>query len=451
MSSFSRPDSKERVLIVDDAAETLEVLQRNLTAQGYAVLSAQSVAEAVSILESAPVDLVITDLKMPGASGLELIREVREHYKDTEIMMITGYATIEGAVEAMKIGASEYLAKPFTQEDLRGAVEKALNKVRARKAQLALLAPSDDLLGLLGTSETMKTVFAAVRKAAAGQVPVYIEGERGTGKTSLARVIHHRGPRSTGPFIHVSCQTVPEELLDRELFGLGNNASSGSEEGWKGFLRLAEGGTLYLSEVGGLSHALQGKLLRTLRDREGTVGSSPKQPLPDVRIIASSTRDMGPMLDRNLFREDLFYRLSVLTIRVPPLRERGEDAIALACHVLERFSYALGRPAPGLSDAARELLRAYTWPGNVAELQDTLWRVLCALDGDVLDTAHIPDAIRRTALTRVDPLRPLAEVEADYVDQVLASVQGNKTRAADILGIDRKTLRDRLKARDPGR
>jgi two-component system response regulator HydG len=214
---------------------------------------------------------------------------------------------------------------------------------------------------------------------------------------------------------------------------------------------MAEGGTLYLSGVGGLGHALQGKLLRTLRDREGALGSTFKQQQPDVRIIASSTRDMVPLLDRNLFREDLFYRLSVLTIQVPPLRERGEDAIALTRHLIARFSYALGRPAPSLSDSALELLRAHTWPGNVGELEDTVWGVLCTLDGDVIEPAHIPDGIRRTALTRVDPQRPLAEVEADYVGQVLASVQGNKTKAADILGVDRKTLRDRLKARDAGR
>jgi two-component system response regulator HydG len=451
MSTFSRGHGKERLLVVDDAADTVEVIRRNLTQSGYEVLTARSVAEAVTRLEETRVDLVITDLKMPGASGLELVRLVREGFRDTAVMMITGYATIEGAVEAVKIGAEEYLAKPFTQEELLGTVGKAMAKVRARKAQHALLAPSDDLLGLLGSSEAMNGVSATVRKAAAGQVPVFIQGERGTGKASLARAIHYRGPRAARAFVQVTCGSAPEELLDRELFGEAIAPPAADEGAWKGLLAAVEGGTLYLNEVSGLSHALQGKLLRALRDKETAVGSVRKSHEPDVRLIASSTRDLAPLLERSLFREELFYRLSALTIQVPPLRERGEDAVGLTRHFVERFSARLGRTPPRMSDQALVLLRDYAWPGNVAELEDALWRTLATLDGEIIDAHHIPASVRLAVGSRGGLLRPLHEVEAEHIGNVLTSLQGNKTRAAEILGIDRRTLREKLKARDARR
>jgi DNA-binding NtrC family response regulator len=239
--------------------------------------------------------------------------------------------------------------------------------------------------------------------------------------------------------------------LDQELFGEQPAASVAEEGAWKGLLAAVEGGTLYLDEVSGLSQALQGKLLRALRGKETTVGSARTPHEPDVRVIASSTRDLGPLLERGLFREELFYRLGAVTIQVPPLRDHGDDAVRLARHFVERFSARLGRKPPQVSDQALALLRNYAWPGNVAELEDAVWRTLVPLEGEVLDSHHIPESVRLAVGSREGLLRPLHEVEAEHIGNVLTSLKGNKTRAAEILGIDRRTLREKLKARDARR
>lgn len=337
--------AKERILIVDDAPNTLEVLQRNLSGAGYQTFTAASVPEAIAILDSTPVDLVVTDLKMPKVSGLDLIRHMRENFADTEVMMITGYASIPGAVEAIKTGAEEYLAKPFTDDELLGAVRRALEKLHRRRStqarsHLTPLAPR----GLIGDSPAMVKVFSAITKAASTSATVLITGESGTGKELVARAIHYCSPRSAAPFVPVSCGAIPEGLLESELFGYVKGAFTGAGESRAGFFQTADGGTIFLDEISETSLTMQVKLLRVLQDREVLMVGSSLPRKVNVRILAASNKDLLSLVKKGCFREDLFYRLDVLTIHLPPLRERGDDILLLATHFGMKFARESGGP-----------------------------------------------------------------------------------------------------------
>lgn len=443
---MSPSPAKERLLIVDDSAATLEVLQRNLTAAGYQVFTSLSVAEAVEILENTVLDLVITDLKMPKVSGLDLVRHVRENFKDTEVMMITGYPSIEGAVNAVKMGAEEFLAKPFTDEELLSAVRRVLDKVSLRRSAES---PSAQIVpvhkGLIGTSKAMRKVFVAIGKTARATATVLITGESGTGKELAARAIHYGGARSSAPFVPVNCGGIPEGLLESELFGHVKGAFTGAIESRAGLFHAADGGTIFLDEISDMSLAMQVKLLRVLQDKEVYMVGSSRSRKVDVRILAATNKDLHDLVMKRLFREDLFYRLNVITIFIPPLRERGDDILLLARHFITKFADELGKPAPGFSDNALQGLRNYDWPGNVRELENVIQRLVLMTDGDVIEVPDLPSLMRFSALRKTGFTRTLAEVEREYINNVLASVGGNKTQAANILGIDRKTLREKLK------
>jgi DNA-binding NtrC family response regulator len=438
--------SEERLLVVDDAPDTRDLLERNLTAQGYRVFTAPGVPEAVRVLESTPVDLVITDLKMPGASGLDLIRHVRENFKDVEVMVITGYPSIEGAVTAVKTGAEDYLSKPFTQEELLTAVRKALDKLRARRASRAeeRTAPGP-LVGLIGESEPMRKVYDEIVKAASTTATILITGESGTGKELVARAIHYRSPRAASPFVPVNCGGIPQELLESELFGHIKGAFTGAFETRAGFFQTAEGGTVFLDEISEMPLPMQVKLLRVLQDREVRMVGSSRAKTVDVRILAATNKDLAGLVDKGAFREDLFYRINVITIAVPPLRVRGNDIILLAQHFARKFAAELGKPAPRISERVFQVLKEYPWPGNVRELENIIQRLVVMADGDIVEVPDLPSLMRFSAARNQGLNRTLAEVEAEHIQNVLASVAGNKSRAAEILGIDRKTLRERLK------
>jgi len=448
---MSSSQKKERILIVDDAPTTLEVLQRTLKAAGYQVFTAPSVSGALEILENTALELVITDLKMPKVSGLDLVRHVRENFKDTEIMMITGYPSIEGAVNAIKIGAEDFLAKPFTDEELLAAVGRALDKLKARRSGHAIAEQAVPVhKGFIGNSKVMHRIFTAISKAASTSATVLITGESGTGKELTARAIHYGSTRSSAPFVPVNCGSIPETLLENELFGHVKGAFTGASESRAGFFHAADGGTIFLDEVSDMSLAMQIKLLRVLQDKEICMVGSNRARKVDVRILAATNKSLDELVKKEAFREDLFYRLNVITIFMPPLRERGNDILLLAHHFAANFAADLGKPVPRFSDKALQSLRNYDWPGNVRELENVIQRLVVMTDGDIIEVPDLPCLMRFSALRKTGFTRTLAEVEVEYIINVLESVDGNKTHAADILGIDRKTLRQKLKnMKDP--
>ena len=440
--------SKARILVVDDSPELREVAQRNLIAEGYSVMVAASVPEALSLLETCPVDLVITDLKMPKVSGLDLVRHVRENTKDTEVMMITGHPSVQGAVTAVKSGAEEYLTKPFTDAELSTAVGKVLEKLRLRRAARASTEPPlATVPSIIGESAAMRALSGTISKITSTEATVLITGESGTGKELVARAIHYGGPRAPAPFVPVNCGAIPEGLIESELFGHIKGAFTGATASRAGFFQTAERGTIFLDEISELSPSLQVKLLRVLQDKEVAMVGSSRARRVDVRILAATNKDLQALVEQERFRDDLFFRLNVLTIEVPPLRSRGEDVIVLTRHFAARFAAERGGRELTFSDAALRVLKSYTWPGNVRELENVVQRLAIMSEDDEIDVPDLPSLMRFSASRGVGLHRTLAEVEAEHIRGVLESVGGNKTRAAEILGLDRKTLREKLKSR----
>ena len=438
---------KERILVVDDAADALELIERNLTAGGYQVFTAPGAVEAIRILDSTPVDLVITDLKMPKVSGLDLVQHVRENFKDTEVMMITGYPTIQGAVMAVKAGSQEYLTKPFTDEELLSAVRNVLDILQARRnAQSVPAEPPTSLAGLIGESKAMREMFQAISKAASTRATVLISGESGTGKELAARAIHYNSSRVSAPFVPVNCGSIPENLLESELFGHVKGAFTGASEARAGFFQTADGGTIFLDEVSDTSLAMQAKLLRVLQDGDIYMVGSSRPREVDVRVLAATNKDLRTLVKNRVFREDLFFRLHVITISMPPLREREDDVLLIASHFATKFAEELGRPVPRFSDEALQVLRNYHWPGNVRELENLIQRLVVMTEADVIKIPDLPSTMRFSLGRGAGLDRSLAEIEAEHIRNVLANAGGNKTRAAEILGIDRKTLREKLKS-----
>ena len=438
--------AKEHILVVDDSPDTLEVLQRNLESKGYRVFTAPGAVEAIKILESTPMGLVITDLKMPKVNGLSLVRHIQENFKDTEVMMITGYPSIEGAVEAVKTGAEEYLAKPFTDEELLTAVKRVLDKLHERRAvQKQTRKPPVIRHGMIGESKAMRKVLNAIEKAAASSATILITGESGTGKELVARAIHYNSPRVSAPFVPINCGGIPEALLESELFGHLRGAFTGASETRAGFFQTAEGGTIFLDEISETGLSMQVKLLRVLQDKEVIMVGERRPQKVDVRIIAATNKDLQSLVKKGSFREDLYYRLNVITVDVPPLREREEDILLLVKHFAVKYAKEAGKTAPRFSENALQVFKSYYWPGNVRELENIIQRLVIMSETEIIDVPDLPSLMRFSALSGVGPHRTLAAVEAEYILSVLANVDKNKTKAAEILGIDRKTLREKLK------
>ncbi|HET9054047.1 MAG TPA: sigma-54 dependent transcriptional regulator, partial [Cyclobacteriaceae bacterium] len=379
------------ILVVDDSEETVELIRRNLESAGFNIYTASNVQTAIRSLEARAFDLVITDLKMPDGNGLEIVRHASENYKNLGILVITGFPSIQGAVESIRIGAEEYLVKPFTDKELFDSVDRVLSRLPGTKTKQAALSVPD--FGIIGDSEKMLVVFKAIAKAKTTTATVLISGESGTGKELVARAVHYGGQNSNSPFVPVNCGGIPDGLLESELFGYVKGAFTGATETRAGFFQTADGGTIFLDEIGNTSLAMQAKLLRVLQEKEFYMVGSKRQQKVNVRIVAATNVNLLQLVKSGKFREDLYYRLNIIAIDLPPLREREQDVDLLTDFFLSKYGTELDKTVR-LSPKARQAFHRYAWPGNVRELQNLLHRLVIFAEGEVIDVPDLPEAFR---------------------------------------------------------
>ncbi len=436
------------LLIVDDELHVRESLSHWFIEDGYEVSTASSGKEALALLGRQHFDVVITDIRMPGMDGLELQKRIHEVDPEVAIILVTAYASVSTAVQALKEGAYDYLVKPFDPEELSRVVEKACEKVRLKEENVAL---KQRLAGIgheivAGSSAAMKRVLELVESVAPTDATVLIRGESGTGKELIARLIHARSPRSFGPMVAVNCGALPEGILESELFGHEKGAFTGASSRRKGKLELADGGTLFLDEIGEITPRVQVDLLRALEDRKITrVGGTQEIPV-DFRVVCATNKDLEKAVRDGEFREDLYYRINVFQIHIPPLRERPEDTMAIAEHFLKKYAAAMGRRVTGFSPAARELLLRYPWPGNVRELANAIERALVVCPEGEIEPRHLPIVARSAEEGGTDDGDlSLQAMEHRHILKVLKLNEFNITRAAKTLGIDRVTLYNKMK------
>ena len=437
---------KENILIVDDDYDMLEVLQRNLKAENYHIYKATSVLAAIDILKNSDIHLLITDLQMPGMYGMELIKYVGDHYTNIPKLVITGYPSIDGALEAIKSGALDYLSKPFTKDELLKAVNKSLSgsEKKIKTQPDSGKAKSEQYAGMVGSSRKFEELIDIIERVKNNRASILIQGESGTGKELIARAIHYKGSFAANPFIAVNCGAIPEDLLESELFGYIKGAFTGAAENREGYFQAARGGTIFLDEIGTASPAAQVKLLRVLQDKEVRKLGARTSEKVELRIIAATNSDLVKMVQNGNFREDLYYRLNVVEIETPPLRKLQEDILPLAKTFIEKYQREYGKNELQLSPKAIEILERYSWPGNIRELENVIQRAIIMSD-DKIDTHHLPGWIKYKVPAANNDLNSLKEVEKQHILKVLAAVDQNKSRAAEILEIDRKTLRQKIK------
>lgn len=433
------------VLVVDDSPESVELIKRNLQSKGYQIYTASNVQSGIKVLGSVAIDLLITDLKMPGESGIELVRHASENHKGIGILVVTGFPSIQGAVESIKIGAEEYLVKSFTDEELFTAVERVLTKTKKTKIDI----PSVQNFGIIGESDGMKKIFTTIRKAKSTNATVLIYGESGTGKELVARALHYGGNASAAPFVPVNCGGIPDTLLESELFGYVKGAFTGATETRAGFFQTADGGTIFLDEISNTSLAMQAKLLRVLQEKEFYMVGSKKTLKVNVRIVAATNVDLMQLVKKGLFREDLYYRLNIITIDLPPLRERGDDILQLIYFFLGKYVKELGKSSMKFTPKALQALKDYSWPGNVRELQNLIHRLVIMSEDSTIDIPDLPESFRFSGRRSKGLDRKLEDVEREYILDALAANKNNISQTAISLGIDRKTLRDKLKKYTP--
>lgn len=436
---------KENILIVDDNYDMLELLQRNLKAQDYHTYKASSVSEALNILKYSPVDLLITDLQMPGINGMELLKYVKEHFPGMPRLVITGFPSIDTALNATKLGALEYLIKPFTAEELKRAVDASLQSAGTivKKSSSAAKGKIRSYAGMVGDSKRFEELIDVIERVKNNRATILIKGESGTGKELVARAIHFGGAFAANPFVAVNCGALPENLIESELFGYVKGAFSGAGETKKGLFQSADSGTIFLDEIGTISPAAQTSLLRVLQDKEVRMVGAQKSQKVDLRIISATNSDLYDLVQKGTFREDLYYRLNVVTIETTPLRERREDIAPLVEAFLKKYGAEYKKPAIAITDEAVEALKAYSWPGNVRELENAVQRMIIMSD-TAIDIKDVPVWFKEPQNERTDELLPLKDVEKAHIQKVLAAVGNNKSKAAEILRIDRKTLRMKL-------
>ncbi|MBI4643564.1 MAG: sigma-54-dependent Fis family transcriptional regulator [Deltaproteobacteria bacterium] len=430
--------------MVDDDTTIRTGIAQVLRRQDMTVHTAADSREALEILALQPVGIVLLDIKLPDMDGLELLKIIHREYPATEVIMITGYPAIQGAVECIKHGAMDYLVKPFRLDELEVLVEKARGLLEQKHAALSPEeSRAQGIDFIVGQSPAMQKVFAKIRRAAPSDSTVILTGESGTGKELAARAIHNLSPRRDKEFVPVDCSALVETLLESELFGHVKGSFTGAHQTKHGLFELANQGTFFFDEITNLSLNIQAKLLRVIQEREFMKVGSQKRIKLDIRIIASSNRSLEEAIKAGAFREDLFYRLSVIPIHLPPLRERVGDIPLLVEHFLRKYRQRGNREITGISSQAMKMFSAYSWPGNVRELEHTIERIVILEDGNIVQPEHLPSFIsQRQSEFQVfsDGEYTLDELEKRYIQLILRRTKGKRQEAARILGINRKTL-----------
>ncbi|HEV2765305.1 MAG TPA: sigma-54 dependent transcriptional regulator [Pyrinomonadaceae bacterium] len=446
------------ILVAEDEDLMRAIVQRLLSEAGYRVAAVSSAESALEIFAAEDVSVTLTDIRMAGMDGLTLLDRIKDIDAEALVVVMTAYSSVDSAVAALRKGAYDYITKPFVNEDLLQSVKNALRQRELFRENRALRRELDrrySFSEIIGTSEALQSVFRLVEKVAATNTNILIHGESGTGKELIARAIHHNSPRADRPFVAVNCGALPETLLESELFGHTKGAFTGATANKTGLLRAAEGGTVFLDEIGEVTPAMQVRLLRAVQEHEVTPLGATAPVRFDARIVCATNRDLEKEVSEGRFREDLFYRLNVIEVHLPPLRERREDIPLLVRHFVRRTAREQGQPEKAFETAAMSALINYNWPGNVRELQNAVERAF-TLSGESIDLDSLPPRDRDSAAPAGTPavrdpdgLRPtLAEIERRYILETLAYANQDKARAANILGIDLSTLYRKLKRYD---
>ncbi|APG27140.1 transcriptional regulator [Syntrophotalea acetylenivorans] len=445
--------NKAVILVVDDDTTHRTMLKAHLGGEGYEIVEADDGDVAIHLAREREIDLVLLDLKMKRVGGTEALEAIQKAKPTLPIIIITAFSSVENAVESMKKGAYDYVTKPVDASELALTVERALSFERLQQENAALkerLGAKFDFGNIIGTSRPMRDLFETLALVAPSDATVLITGESGTGKELVANAVHQNSPRGGGPFVKVNCAALHENLLESELFGHEKGAFTGAAEQRKGRFELAHKGTLFLDEIGDMSPTTQAKILRVLQEGEFERLGGTKTIKVDVRLIAATHKDLHQMVEEGSFRQDLFFRLSVVPLEIPPLRERTDDIPTLAGHFLEKYSAKNRKDIRGLHPEALDALLAYAWPGNIRELENTMERAVILCLGEQIALRELPVLIREVAGSTERPfaLRPghtLKEMEKDLIRATLAQTNGNRSRAAEILGISRQTLQNKLR------
>jgi len=441
------------VFVVDDEREMVELIAVGLKRRGFTIVPFGSGADALAAIPSHDVDVIVTDLNMKGMTGLELCQRVAADRPDIPVLMLTAFGSFETAVGAIRAGAYDFVTKPVEIEALAIAVRRAAEHRALRgevKRLSEVVANTRGRGDLIGSSAAMQQVYGLIDQVSATDATVLITGESGTGKEVVAREIHNRSKRAAGPFIAINCAAVPEQLLESELFGHAKGAFTDAKQNRPGLFQQAHGGTLFLDEIGEMALVLQPKLLRALQERKVRPVGGDTENVIDVRLVTATNRDLEEMVEDKRFREDLYYRINVIHIPLPPLRARGGDVLLLAQHMLRHYAAVFDKKVIGLSAAAAERMMTYDWPGNVRELGNCLERAVALARFEEIQVEDLPEKIRssrhRLSLsgTELPELLTLEEIERRHVLRVLEACDGNRTDAAKMLGLDRKTLYRKL-------
>ena len=445
------------LIVVDDDRDTAELLSDGLRRRGYDVSAVFSAEECIAAFKRESPDIVVTDVQMPGMSGIELCAYLREHHPDVLPIIVTGHGALDLAIAAIRVGAYDFITKPVKLDALHLAVARGLEHLQLRRElhRLRVASPPGDLEGVVGASSAMREVNDLVRRIAPSDATVLVTGESGTGKELVARAVHRLSPRHDQPFVAFNCAAVPPALLESELFGHVRGAFTDAKQSRSGLFAQARGGTIFLDEIGDMSIEMQVKLLRALQERKVRPVGGDEEISFEARIITATNHDLETEVEERRFREDLYYRINVVRIEVPPLRARPGDVLPLAQHFLERAAARTSKPILGISEAVARLLIAYDWPGNVRELENCMERAVALSRLEEITIEDLPPKVQRHRTERLvistettEELITLDEMERRYVRQVLMAVRGNKTHAARFLGIDRRSLYRRLEEPD---